>query len=452
MGISKIHPIRNSVGDSISYIISPEKSIDGILISSFACDPITAEIEFMSPITNKKTTGKVVAQHMIQSFAPGEIDAATAHEIGRKLALEYTNGQHMFVISTHVDRDHIHNHIIFSAINFVTQKKFRQNIKAFHTMQNINDRLCSEYGLSVITQKTSSGKTYHEWNQTRLGRSYKDRLRINIDSLIPLVSSFDELLTMLLKMGYECKNTGAYYSFRHDGQERFTRLKTLGNNYSEEAIKLRISKNHTGASPYFTPPKKDLGLLSDISKQMDKMRNPAYANAVAISDLKRLAATYSLLNELGINSLSELEAYKQSMISKSKSIHSQIKTLETEIDNQTQAVEFLSRRDKHLPTYVAYKKSTSPKKFKSSHNTELMLYESACRGLSSLGVDPKTTTQHAKGQLSELTTKRKELLSSYQNITGQLQQLNIASKNIEKIMQDNSHKKDSKSKIKDQFL
>lgn len=452
MGISKIHPIRYSVSASISYIINPEKSADGILISSFACDPVTAEIEFDSPITYKNQTGNIVAQHLIQSFAPGETDAATAHEIGRKLALEYTNGQHMFVIATHVDRGHIHNHIIFSAVNFVTKKKFRQNIKAFHTMQNINDRLCKEYGLSVITKDNKSGKTYHEWKETRLGRSYKDKLRIHIDTIIPLVSSFDELINMLSKMGYEYKNTGSHYSFRYNGQERFTRLKTLGNNYSEDAIRMRISKNHTGASPYFAPPAKSIGLLSDLSKQMDKMRNPAYANAVAISDLKRLAATYSLLNELGINSKSELDAYKDKIKVQSNELHSKIKLIENEMDNATQCLEYLSRRDKYFPVYQEYKKSKSPEKFKVSHRSELMLYEAACRGLSSLGIDPSETVTSEKTKISNLQKEKNALLSSYQNTNGLLQQLEIACKNVDKILLGSNHKKTPTKKPQNKFL
>ena len=143
MAISKIHPIRYSVLDAINYITNPDKTDDEILVSSYGCASHTADIEFEQTASYGTKIGNVKAQHIIQSFAPGEISPELAHEIGKKLAMQYTNGEHEFVLATHVDKDHIHNHIIFNNVSFTNHKKFRHNYTSFNKMRDINDELCA---------------------------------------------------------------------------------------------------------------------------------------------------------------------------------------------------------------------------------------------------------------------------------------------------------------------
>ena len=184
---------------------------------------------------------------MIQSFAPGEVDYEKAHEIGRQLADAVTKGQHEYVLTTHIDKGHIHNHIIFCAVNFVDYHKYNSNKRSYYGIRNISDRLCRENGLSVVVPgKGSKGKSYAEYQAEKTGTSWKGKLKIAVDALIPQVSSFEELLSRLQAAGYEIK-PGKCVSCRAPGQERFTRLKTLGADYTEEVLRERISGTRTRA-------------------------------------------------------------------------------------------------------------------------------------------------------------------------------------------------------------
>ena len=176
---------------------------------------------------------------MIQSFAVGETTPEEAHKIGMELAQAVLGGKYEFVLTTHVDKDHLHNHLIFNAVSFVDYKKYHSNKQSYHFIRRTSDRICKEHGLSVVVPGQDKGKSYAEYTAEKQGTSYKAKLKTAIDTLIPQVKDFDELLRRLQEMGYEIKQ-GKYISFRAAGQERFTRTKTLGAAYTEEAIKERI--------------------------------------------------------------------------------------------------------------------------------------------------------------------------------------------------------------------
>ena len=304
MSISKIHPIRHSVLDAINYITNPDKTKGEIYVSSYACGVYTADLEFEQTASFGNKIGNIKAQHLIQAFKPGEVSPEVAHEIGRKLALELTEGKHEFVIATHVDKEHVHNHILFNQVSFVDHKKYRQNINAFNKMQMINDRLCLSYGLSVIKNDGQKAKPYYDYKDLKSNNSNRQVLKNTIDSCISYVSSFDEMLEMLKKFGYEVKVTNANYSVRKEGSERFIRLKNLGDKYTPEAISLRIKYKDKEGSVFISSDENKTGLLKELSDKMDMIKSPAYKNKVALSEVKRIADTYDFLNEHGINSSS----------------------------------------------------------------------------------------------------------------------------------------------------
>lgn len=433
MAISKIHPIRYSVLDAVSYIINPDKTQEELLVSSYACGVHTADLEFAETASHGTKRGDVKAQHLIQAFAPGEVDARTAHEIGNKLAMELTNGEHEYVIATHVDKDHVHNHILFNQVSFVDFKKFRQNIDTFNKMQKINDTLCASYGLSVVV-KEGKGKPYYEYKDLRTNNSHRQVLKNSIDSCIPLVSSFDELLTMLNKLGYEVKVTSSNYSLRKDGDTRFIRLKNLGDKYTYDAIITRIKYKQTNASPYFAPPKVTVGLLPDLSDKLEQLRNPAYANRVALSEVKRVAATYAFLNEHGISSVSEIEAKQNEWSLSIKEKRSQIKELENKIDKLSKIAEELEKKEFYNDVYADYLRSGKSKAFRDEHEASIILFESACKFLASENISPKTTFSDFNASLDELISEKNSLLDSYHTDVSNLKQLNIAAKNVNLIL------------------
>ena len=249
MAVTKTHPIKSTLKAAIDYILNPEKTDGKLLASSFGCGLETADIEFAWTREAAGDRGTHLGRHLIQSFAVGETTPEEAHKIGMELAGAVLGGKYEFVLTTHVDKDHLHNHLIFNAVSFVDYKKYHSNKQSYHFIRRTSDRICKEHGLSVVVPGQDKGKSYAEYTAEKQGTSYKAKLKTAIDTLIPQVKDFDELLRRLQEMGYEIKQ-GKYISFRAAGQERFTRTKTLGAAYTEEAIKERIKGVYKNAAVF----------------------------------------------------------------------------------------------------------------------------------------------------------------------------------------------------------
>ncbi len=239
-------------------------------------------------------------------FAPGEVDYEKAHEIGRQLADAVTKGQHEYVLTTHIDKGHIHNHIIFCAVNFVDHHKYVSNKRTYYGIRNMSDKLCRDNGLSVVVPgKGSKVKSYAEYQAEKTGTSWKGKLKIAVDALIPQVSSFEELLQRLQVAGYEIK-PGKYVSCRAPGQERFTRLKTLGADYTEEAIRERIAGKRTRAAKAPKAERKGVNLLIDIENSIKAQQSRGYEQWAKIHNLKQAAKTMNFLTENKIEQYTDL--------------------------------------------------------------------------------------------------------------------------------------------------
>ena len=309
MAVTKIKPIKSTLSKALDYIQNPDKTDEKVLVSSFGCSYETADIEFGFTLSQALEKGNNLAHHLIQAFEPGEVDYEKAHEIGRQLADAVTKGQHEYVLTTHIDKGHIHNHIIFCAVNFVDHHKYNSNKRSYYGIRNMSDKLCRENGLSVVVpNKGSKGKHYAEYQAEKTGTSYKGKLKIAVDTLIPQVSSFEELLSRLQAAGYEIK-TGKYISCRAPGQERFTRLKTLGADYTEETIRERIEGKRTRAAKI---PKqaeqRGVSLLIDIENSIKAQESRGYEQWAKIHNLKQAAKTMNFLSEHKIEQYADLTA------------------------------------------------------------------------------------------------------------------------------------------------
>ena len=297
MAVTKIKPIKSTLSKALDYIENPDKTDGKMLVSSFGCSYETADIEFGFTLSQALQKGNNLAFHLIQSFEPGEADAQTAHEIGRQLADAVTKGQHEYVLTTHIDKGHVHNHIIFCAVNFVDHRKYVSNKRTYYGIRNMSDKLCRENGLSVVVPgKGSKGKSYAEYQAEKTGTSWKGKLKTAVDALIPQVSSFEELLQRLQAAGYEIK-PGKYVSCRAPGQERFTRLKTLGADYTEEAIRERIAGKRTRAVKAPKQQRGGVSLLIDIENSIKAQQSRGYEQWAKIHNLKQAAKTMNFLTE-----------------------------------------------------------------------------------------------------------------------------------------------------------
>ena len=224
--------------DVWKYIFCNPDKLDGkLLASSFGC---AAEIGDIELLRHSVAKGTHLGRHLIQAFEPGEVSPEEAHEIGMQLEKEILGGKYEFVLTTHIDKGHIHNHLIFNAVSFTDHKHYHSNKCSYHEIRRVSDRLCREHGLSVVIPSRDKGKSYIEHQATQNGISYKAKLKAAIDRLIPVSSSPEDLLAHLQREGYEIKRE-KYISARAPDQERFTRLKTLGTDYTEEAVASRIA-------------------------------------------------------------------------------------------------------------------------------------------------------------------------------------------------------------------
>ena len=240
MAVTKTHPIQSTLKAAIDYICNPEKTDGKLLVSSYGCAAETADIEFSWTRRHAIDKGTHLGRHLIQAFEPGEVTPEEAHEIGMQLAKEILGGKYEFVLTTHIDKNHIHNHLIFNAVSFTDYKHYHSNKRSYHYIRRTSDRICREHGLSVIVPGKDKGKSYIEHQAAQAGTSYKAALKKAIDRLIPGSANFEDLLLRLQREGYEIKR-GKYVSCRAPGQERFTRMKTLGVDYTEEIIASRIA-------------------------------------------------------------------------------------------------------------------------------------------------------------------------------------------------------------------
>ena len=458
MAIAKIHPIRRTVGQAIDYIVNPKKTEDMLFVSSFGCDFATCVEEFAQTRKLAGDGGKVLAQHIIQSFAEGEVTPKEAHKIGTELANRYLEGKHEYVIATHLDRGHIHNHIIFNHVDFVDHKCFRNNIGHTRQLREISDEICMAHGLSVIKEKSGAkGKSYYEWKMDKAGKSYKRRLKDNIDLVIPRCSSYDEFISQMQALGYEVK-FGKSDSFRYSSQERFTRSKILGNDYTKEAIAARIlSGKEKVPAPSSVPFVKvkvfvydqKLGLIENTAAFISALENPYFARQVALSDAKKIAATYNLLKEKKIDSYDDLLKKVDDCRHDYNEVHGSIKGIEDEISKINELIKFSERISTHKDVYSQYLKSGKSQKFRELHHSEIALYESAQEMLKKNFPEGSVVKIAAlKKQKQALEDEKDAQNQRMQALKSEQKELQIMKKNVEIILDEGNEKEENDRKQK----
>ncbi len=279
MAVTKIKPIRGTVNKALAYILDPQKTDDAFYVSSYGCaarDAAAKEFEWTRNLAVQQgmQMPKVLARHLIQSFDIGEVAPEEAHEVGKQLADEWLKGKYEYVIATHIDKGHCHNHIIFNAVNYVDFHAYRSNKRTYRELRQLSDEICKEHGLSVIPPSQNRGMDYKEYTEAKRGTSWKQKLKQTIDRLVITAKDYDDFLRLMREAGYEIK-TGKYISFRAEGQERFTRSKTIGENYTEERIKERIARRTPRRSQRQTTPK-GISLIGDIQARIRLIDSKGY--------------------------------------------------------------------------------------------------------------------------------------------------------------------------------
>ena len=434
MAVTKIKPIKSTLSKALDYIENPDKTDGKMLVSSFGCSYETADIEFGYTLSQARDKGNNLAFHMIQSFAPGEVDYQTAHEIGRQLADAVTKGQHEYVLTTHIDKGHIHNHIIFCAVNFVDHHKYVSNKRTYYGIRNMSDKLCRDNGLSVVVPgKGSKGKSYAEYQAEKTGTSWKGKLKIAVDALIPQVSSFEELLQRLQAAGYEIK-PGKYVSCRAPGQERFTRLKTLGADYTEEAIRERIAGRRAKAAK---APREQRGvsLLIDIENSIKAAQSKGYEQWAKIHNLKQAAKTMNFLTEHKIEQYADLVSRIEEMAAESGQAADALKDAEKRLADMAVLIKNVSTYQKTKPVYDAYRKARNREKYRAGQEQAIILHEAAARSLKAAGIAKLPNLAALQSEYEALQAQKEALYADYGKLKKKVREYDIIKQNIDSILQ-----------------
>ena len=392
---------------AIAYILNPEKTDEKLLVSSYGCASETAarEFEWTRKIAEQKGMNpvRIIARHVIQSFEIGEVTPELAHEIGKQFADEILGGKYEYVLTTHIDKDHVHNHLIFNAVDFVDYHAYKSYKRIYYDMREVSDRLCKENGLSVIPPSQNKGMGYKEYTEAKRGTSWKQKLKQTIDRLVITAKDYDDFLRLMQEAGYEIK-TGKYISFRAKGQERFTRSKTIGENYTEERIKERIAGRTPRRSQRQTTPK-GISLIGDIQERIRLIDSKGYEHKAKLTILKEAARTLNYLTENNLLQYADLEKKVEDVHSSYDRTGKELKGVEARLREVQPHIKNISNYQRLKPVYDAFQKAKDKPGFKAKHEAELVIFEAARSTLLAMQGDEKLpslkTLQAEQAQLFE---------------------------------------------------
>ena len=432
MAVTKTHPIKSTLKAAIDYICNPEKTDGKLLVSSYGCTAETADIEFSWTRRHAIDKGTNLGRHLIQAFQPGEVTPEQAHEIGMELAKEILGGKYEFVLTTHIDKDHVHNHLIFNAVSFADHKHYHSNKRSYHDIRRTSDRLCKEHGLSVIIPGQDKGKSYIEHQATQNGTSYKAKLKAAIDRLLPVCSDLEELLRRLQREGYEIKR-GKYISARAPDQERFTRLKTLGVDYTEEALAARIA-GRSRPSRQLKRQDGKISLLIDIQNNIKAQQSAGYRRWATIENLKRIADTSNFLTEHGISSYEELSDWCEAASVSAAQLKADLRDTGAKIDELALKMKHVGTYRQLKPIYDRYKASRDKGKFLRGHESEIILFEAAAREIKKAGLARLPSAEKLKVELDGLSARKTSMQAELRKIQREDKEYDTLRRNVDALL------------------
>lgn len=429
MAVTKIKAIRGTLSKAIAYILNPEKTDEKLLVSSYGCASETAarEFEWTRKIAEQKGMNpvRIIARHVIQSFEIGEVTPELAHEIGKQFADEILGGKYEYVLTTHIDKDHVHNHLIFNAVDFVDYHAYKSYKRIYYDMREVSDRLCKENGLSVIPPSQNKGMDYKEYTEAKRGTSWKQKLKQTIDRLVITAKDYDDFLRLMQEAGYEIK-TGKYISFRAEGQERFTRSKTIGENYTEERIKERIAGRTPRRSQRQTVPN-GISLIGDIQERIRLIDSKGYEYKAKLTILKEAARTLNYLTENNLLQYADLEKKVEDVHGSYDRTGKELKAVEARLREVQPLIKNISNYQRLKPVYDAFQKAKDKPGFKAKHEAELVIFEAARSTLLVMQGDEKLPS------MKTLQAEQQRLLDEQQRLYDERAKLKKEVKQIETI-------------------
>lgn len=443
MHINRGKTIAQCLAERTDYAENPEKTNCGELISAYECDPKTADAEFhfskrqYKTITGREQKSDVIAYQIRQSFKPGEVTPQQANEIGYELATRFLKGRHGFIVCTHCDKSHIHSHIIFNSTSLDCKRKFRDFLGSGRAIARLSDTICLEHGLSIVENPKHHGKSYNKWLGDQAKSSNRELLRVAIDTaLTQKPADFDALLKLLQKSGYEVK-PGKVHALRGINQNRFIRLDTLGNGYSEAGLRAVLTgeKAHNPRKKIIlTAQEKQVNLLVDIQAKLRAGKGVGYERWAKVFNLKQMAQTVNYLTEHGLLGYVELAAKTASATTQYNILSTQIKTAEKRLAEiavlKMQIINYAKTRD----IYVAYRKAGYSKKFLAEHESDILLHKVAKRAFDELGVKKLPTVKSLQIEYAALLAEKKAAYVDYRKARDEMKELLTVKTNVDLLL------------------
>ncbi len=452
MATSKIKTIKNTLKKAIDYIINPSKTSDGLLVYSHGCSVETADLEMA--LTAKQGTGRGgrIAYHLIQSFSPeDDISPEKALELGKEFAQKATGGKREFVIATHIDKEHIHNHIIFNSVDYVNHKKYHSDKKDKYRIRDINDEICKANNLSVLPKYDGKRKSRYENIHKAAESGWKNKLKAAIDHAVQQAETFEDFLFALEMEGYEIKR-GKHIAFRAAGQERFTRSKSIGDNYTEEAIIGRIENkdkepvieteksekaNRVEKSkdiqnvpakkkPFYS---KRINLLIDISKNIKAQQSKGYEQALVRSNINTLVKTMNFLIEHKITTSEDFQVYTEGKKAEYSLYGKDIKKIENELLDLSEKIKFTQNYKKNAELFYESKRVKNQSEYIREHEDQIILFKASQMYFERKQINPKGLN------LSEMFEKYKSLKAEKVELTKRCDPLKKEIDELERVAQ-----------------
>ena len=439
--INKGRTMAQCLSDRIDYSMNIEKTDNGKYISSYGCDPRTCKEEFMLSkrqyyhSTGRMYKNEVIAYQIRQSFKPGEIFPEDANRVGYELARRFTKGKYAFIVATHTDRAHIHNHIIFNSTSIDGTQKFRDFRRSGLALQKVSDMVCLENGLSVIEPRPKSERARRTDYPKR--ESFRDVIRDDVRRCIRRKpKDFKEFLRFMADLGYEVKR-GKNISFKGKGQTRFIRMRSLGENYSEEAVREMIAgKRDLGTETGQTRREQPFNLLIDIQARMADKRSPAYRRWATVYNLKQMSSTFMFLRENHIERFEDLDIRTEEALQKFNELNGSIKASEKRLAEILAIKKHILNYRKTKDVYVAYRKSGYSRKFFEEHREEITLHKAAKAAFDQLGTEKLPTIRELNEEYDTVLRSKKAAYAEYRVAKREMQEYSKARKNVNSFYKD----------------
>ena len=436
---------RRAIQDSINYVKNPDKTDEGRLVTSYQCNGEIADAEFLLAkrqyiAATGRVRGKddIIAYHLRQSFLPGEITPEEANRLGQELARRFTKGNHAFIVCTHIDKAHVHNHIIWNAVNLDCDRKFRNFLGSTRAVRRLSDTICIENGYSIVENPKPHSKSYNKWLGDAAKPSHRETLRLAIDrALEQKPTDLDTLLAELKKSGCIVERRGKHITLCAPGWKKPVRLRSLGKGYTQEDLTavLAGTREHTPRKvPAAAPAAPKVNLLVDIQAKLQAGKGKGYERWAKVFNLKQMAQTMAYLSEHDLLDYAALASKAATAAERHNDLRAQIKSAEKRMEEigtlRTHIIQYAKTRD----TYVAYRKAGYSKKFLEAHREEITLHKAAKDAFDKLGLKKLPKVKDLNAAYAEILSQKKKLYPEYRRARDEMRELLTVKANVDRVL------------------